>query len=74
MKVRRVRHNNRKKLFEIRLGSSTATFPYSKADPSPSPQDAVVREFVDPEIAREGFTYVLASGRTGTVHSEQILE
>ena len=30
--------------------------------------------FVDPETAREAFTYVLRSGRTGTVHVEQVLE
>jgi hypothetical protein len=74
MKLRTVNHNNRKKLFEVRIGAGEVTFPYSKADPTPSSKDFVVREFVDPEVAREGFTYILASGRTGTVHSEQILE
>jgi hypothetical protein len=29
---------------------------------------------VDTEIAREGFTYRLASGREGTIHIEQVLE
>jgi hypothetical protein len=34
-----------------------------------------VREsFVDEEAGREGFTRVLASGRSGTVHVEQVLE
>ena len=30
--------------------------------------------FVDEEAGREAFTYVLHSGRTGTVHVEQVLE
>ena len=74
MKIRAVRHNNRKKLFEILMGGRAVTFPYSKAVPRPTSRDFVVRALVDPEIAREGFTYVLASGREGTVHGEQVLE
>jgi hypothetical protein len=49
-------------------------FPYSKAEPMPTPGDAVARVFVDEELDREGFTYELASGRCGTVHVEQVLE
>ena len=30
--------------------------------------------FVDEEAGREAFTYVLDSGRSGTVHVEQVLE
>lgn len=74
MKIRSVKHNNRKKMFEVRIARSGLAFPYSKADPAPTPEDAVVRVFVDAELAREGFTYELASGRTGTVHGEQVLE
>ncbi len=29
---------------------------------------------VDPELGREAFTYVLKSGREGSVHMEQILD
>jgi hypothetical protein len=43
-------------------------------DPRPSPEDPVARVFVDREIGREGFTYVLESGKTGTAHVEQVLE
>ncbi len=32
------------------------------------------RVFVDQELDQEGFTYVLTSGREGTVHLEQVLE
>ncbi len=74
MKIRSVKHNNRKKVFEIRAGTRTLVFPYSKADPPPTPDEPVHRVLVDEEIGREGFTYVLSSGREGTVHIEQVLE
>jgi len=74
MKIRSVKHNNRKKVFEIRVASRTLLFPYSKTDPRPTAEDPVTRVFVDREIGREGFTYVLESSQTGTVHVEQVLE
>ena len=74
MRIRSVRHNNRKKAFEVRLASRTFVFPYSKSDPRPRTEDLVARVFVDREIGQEGFTYVLESGRMGTVHVEQVLE
>ena len=74
MKIRSVRHNNRKKIFEVRTSAKALAFPYSKADPRPTPDDPVKRVFVDKELGREGFTYELKSGLTGTVHVEQVLE
>ena len=46
----------------------------SKAEPTPTMRDPIAELFVDPEAGREAFTYVLHSGRTGTVHVEQVLE
>jgi len=74
MKIRSVGYNNRKKAFESKVGSRTFTFPYSKAVPPPTVDDPVRRVAVDKDLAREGFTYVLESGREGTVHVEQVLE
>ena len=74
MKIRSVGYNNRKKAFEIKVGTRTFTFPYSKAVPPPTVDDPVRRVAVDKDLAREGFTYVLESGREGTVHVEQVLE
>ena len=74
MKIRSVGYNNRKKTFEIKVGPRTFTFPYSKAVPPPTVDDPVRRVAVDKDLAREGFTYVLESGREGTVHVEQVLE
>lgn len=74
MKVRSVAYNNRKKVFEVTTAAKTLVFPYSKADPQPSPDDPVRGVAVDKEIGQEGFTYWLGSGRTGTVHVEQVFE
>jgi hypothetical protein len=54
-----------KKLFQL---------PYSKVDPQPGTADPITRVFVDKELGGEGFTYVLESGKEGTVHGEQVLE
>jgi len=74
MKIQSVKHNNRRKAFDVRVSSKTLVFPYGKTDPAPTSEDAVTRVSVDQELAREGFTYELQSGRTGTVHAEQVLE
>jgi len=74
MKIRSVKINNRKKTFEIKTYSKIFSFPYSKADPTPTSSDPPVEVAVDKEIGREGFTYVLESGTEGTVHIEQVLE
>ena len=74
MKIRSVRHNNRKRIFEIRTATKTLVFPFSKAEPTPTTQHPIPKVFVDEEAGREAFTHVLHSGRTGTVHVEQVLE
>ena len=74
MKIRAVSANNRRKAFEVRIGSRALAFPFLRCDPPPTRNDPVRRVEVDPEIAREGFTYRLQSGREGTVHVEQVLE
>ena len=74
MKIRSVKHNNRKKAFEIKASNRTLQFPYSKLDLQPSGGDPIDRVYVDKELASEGFTYELKSGKSGTVHIEQVLE
>lgn len=74
MKIRSVKHNSRKKAFEIRTSNRTLQFPYSVLDVKPIAGDPIVRVYVDQELAREGFTYVLKSGKTRTIHIEQVLE
>jgi hypothetical protein len=74
MKIRSVTHNNRKKSFQVKVSNKLFRFPYSKVDPQPGAADPITRVFVDKELGSEGFTYVLESGKAGTVHSEQVLE
>lgn len=74
MKIRSVRPNNRKKVFEIRTAAKVIVFPFSEAEPAPTVVDPIAELFVDQEAGREAFTYVLKSGRSGTVHVEQVLE
>ena len=74
MKIRTVGHNNRKKLFEVATSRKKLVFPFSKAEPAPTAEDPITELSVDAEAGREAFSYVLHSGRTGTVHVEQVLE
>ncbi len=74
MKIYAVSLNNRKKAFQVKTAKRTFQFPYSKAELQPSAADPIVRVFVDKELGNEGFTYVLKSGKEGTVHGEQVLE
>lgn len=74
MRIRSVTHNNRRKIFEVRIAAKKLAFPFSKTDPAPTMPDPITELGVDAEAGREAFTYVLQSGRTGTVHVEQVLE
>lgn len=74
MKIQSVRCNNRKKAFQVKVSKGMLPLPYSKIEPRPSARDPIVTVRVDRELGREGFTYVLKSGKEGTVHSEQVLE
>ena len=74
MKITSVRANNRKRVFEVVTRSGEWSFPYGKTDPSPTPADPIVELFIDPELAREGFTYVLASGAEGSVMMDHVLD
>jgi hypothetical protein len=74
MKIRSVTFNNKRKDFEIRASGKKYVFPYVKASPGPTSDDQLTRVYVDKELSREGFTYELQSGKTGTIHVEQVLE
>ena len=74
MKIQLVTHNNRKRSFLVKASKKLFQLPYSKVEPQPSAADPIARVFVDKELGSEGFTYVLESGKEGTVHGEQVLE
>lgn len=74
MKILAVKTNNRRKCFEVRTRGKVFDFPFAKCAPVPASSNGVARLFVDQELGREGFTYVLESGQEGSVHIEQVLE
>ncbi len=74
MKIRSVKANNRRKAFEVTAAKKRLMFPFSQLDVPPTPDDPIANVYVDRELGGEGFTYVLRSGREGTVHIEDVLE
>jgi hypothetical protein len=74
VKIRSVKANNRKKTFEVKTYSKVYSFPFSRSAPKPTDDDSIAEVFVDKELGREAFGYVLDSGQEGTVHIEQVLE
>ena len=75
MKIRDVTFNNRKREFSVSLRSGAIySFPYSNAEPQPTTDDCIEDVFVDKELGNEAFTYILKSGKEGSVHIEQVLE
>jgi len=74
LKIRSVAVSHRRDLINVKTSRRTYSFPFSRLDPVPTPDDEIVRCAVDAELGREAFSYRLRSGRTGTVHVEQVLE
>ena len=74
MKIRSVKANNRRKAFEITTAKKRLVFPFAKLEVPPTADDPIANVYIDRELGGEGFTYVLESGREGTVHVEHVLE
>jgi len=75
VKIRKVEANDRKGEFRIvTYSGDTYVFPYVKAEPQPDSADKVADAYVDRELGKEAFTYVLESGAEGSVHLDQVLE
>ena len=74
MKICRVTHNNRRRVFEVKIARRALFYPYAMCDPRPGPKNKVVGAFVDSDLGGEGFTYRIESGAEGAVHVEQVLE
>lgn len=72
MKIRSVGADNRS--FHITTYRGEFSFPFSKANPRPTTRDPINRLYVDPEIRNQGFTYILKSGKEGTVLVDQVLD
>lgn len=74
MKIRSIEANNHKRAFDVAVSKGVLAFPYAKAEPVPTASDPIVRVYVDDELGREGFTYVLRSGNEGSIHIDSVLE
>jgi hypothetical protein len=74
VKITSVTANNRKRAFEVKTRRGQWPFPYSKAEPPPTLSDPLVELYIDPELGREGFTYLLASGAEGSVLMDHVLD
>ena len=74
MKIRSIAVNNRRHAFEVTTTRGAYIMPYSVVRPSPSRADPVVDAFVDVELGREAFTFLLKSGLEGSVHVDAVLE
>ncbi len=74
MKIRSVKANNRRRAFEVTTAKKRLAFPFARLEVQPTADDPVANVYVDRDLGGEGFTYVLKSGREGTVHVEHVLE
>jgi len=74
MKIRSVKANNRRKAFEITAAKKRLVFPFTRLEVPPTVDDPIASVHIDRELGGEGFTYVLESGRHGTVHVDHVLE
>jgi len=75
VKIRAVSANNRRKVFEVAItGREPLLYPFAQLEIRPTASDPVRNVYVDPELGADGFTYVLESGKEGTVHADDVLE
>ena len=75
MKIRSVKANNQRKAFEVWVAKKRRLlFPFAQLEVEPTADDPIANVYVDRDLGSEGFTYVLKSGREGTVHGEEVLE
>lgn len=74
VRIKKVTVNMRKKVFLAEVKKLSYEFPFSRLEVVPTLQDPIVKLYVDPELAYEGFTYVLRSGKEGSVVWDQFLD
>lgn len=74
MKIRKITFNNHKKSIAVSTSDKTFPFPYAQLELQPTPADRITGIRIEKELANEAFTYVLESGKEGTIHIDQVLE
>jgi hypothetical protein len=74
MKIRNIAINRRKKALEIETPKGALNLPFAKLSPKPNTKDPIKTAYVDAELDGRGVTYVLESGKEGSVHLDAFLE
>jgi hypothetical protein len=74
MKIRKVFVNNKKRAFEVEIDGKLLVFPFACLRLKPETNNRIVDAKIDPELGNEAFTYMLQTGRSDTVHADQVLE
>lgn len=74
MKIQSVTANNRRRAFELSTPKGDFAMPYARVEVVPTSEDPIAELYIDDELGREAFTYVLRSGAEGTVHVDDVLE
>ena len=74
MKIKRVRLNKQKKCIEINTQKGRFGLPFSKLQLVPTIYNRISKIYIDPELGREGVTYVLESGKEDSVPLDAFLD
>ena len=74
MKIINIEFNNRKKVFEVTTKNNQLSFPYGNLEYIPSNENPLAKVWIDLELGKEAFSYLLKDGQEGTVHIDHILE
>jgi len=74
MKIHSVEVNNRKRCLEIETSKGRLSLPFSRLGLIPSATNRIVKAFVDKELANEGITYILSSGKEDSVPLDAFLD
>lgn len=74
MKIHRVSVNHRKKALEIESPKGHLSLPFSRLPLKPSAKDKLKTAYVDSELNNRAITYVLASGKEGSIHLDAFLD
>ena len=67
-RIDEVKIDNRRKLITISSGQDKFSLPYAKLDLRPSPNNPIVKIFVDQELGSRAGSYFLQAGEEDSVH------
>ncbi|MBI1860780.1 MAG: hypothetical protein HYR96_07680 [Deltaproteobacteria bacterium] len=74
MRIRNVQCNNYRKCFEIDTAKGSFSFPFSRAEVSPTVKDRVKEVLIDRELGSEWISYSLESGKKGSIPLDAFLD